>query len=150
LHGSRHSSPYQNWRLWRNLKDWIFAVFIRLSAMLLEMLQGKIHQGAVTACRVDYEGSLTVDIDLIEQAGLRIHQKIQLLNINNGERIETYLIEGERGKREIIVNGAAARLFYRGDRVIIAGYALLDAKELVGFKPQVIVLNQANEIVERH
>jgi aspartate 1-decarboxylase len=118
--------------------------------MLLEMLQGKIHQGSVTACRLDYEGSLTVDLDFIEQAGLRVHQKIQLLNITNGERIETYLIEGERGKREIIVNGAAARLFYKGDRVIVAGYALFDAKELVGFKPRVIVLNEENQIIDRH
>ena len=64
--------------------------------MLVEMLQGKIHRASVTDCRLDYEGSLTVDDDLIEQAGLRVYQKVQVLNINNGQRIETYLISGER------------------------------------------------------
>jgi len=118
--------------------------------MLIEMLQGKIHRAVVTDCRIDYEGSLSVDPELIEQAGLRPYQKIQLLNINNGQRIETYLIEGPRGEREVIVNGAAARLFHRGDRVIVAGYALLDAKELAGHKPKVIVLDDQNQIAERH
>jgi aspartate 1-decarboxylase len=118
--------------------------------MLIEMLQGKIHRGAVTECRLDYEGSLTVDIDFIEQAGLRVHQKIQLLNLNNAQRIETYLIEGQRGKREIIVNGAAARLFYKGDRVIIVGYAHYETQELKNHKPKVVVLNEQNQIIETH
>ena len=118
--------------------------------MLIEMLQGKIHRAAVTDCRIDYEGSLTVDPDLIAESGLRPYQKIQLLNITNGQRIETYLIEGRRGEREIAVNGAAARLFHKGDRVIVAGYAMLDAKELVGHKPKVVVLDEHNQIIDRH
>ena len=118
--------------------------------MLIEMLLGKIHRGAVTECRLEYEGSLTVDRDLIEQAGLRIHQKVQVLNLNNAQRIETYLIEGPRGSGQIAVNGAAARLFYKGDRVIVAGFALLDAAELNGFQPRVIVLNEQNEVLETH
>jgi aspartate 1-decarboxylase len=117
--------------------------------MLIEMLQGKIHHGAVVDCRIDYEGSLTVDSELIELAGLRPYQKIQLLNINNGQRIETYLIEGAPGEREIIVNGAAARLFQKGDRVIICGYALLEAKELSGHKPKVVVLDENNRPLRR-
>jgi aspartate 1-decarboxylase len=118
--------------------------------MLIEMLQGKIHRAAVTDCRIDYEGSLSVDPELIELAGLRPYQKIQLLNINNGQRIETYLIEGQRGERKIVVNGAAARLFYKGDRVIIAGYAHYEAKELAGHKPKVVVLNEHNQVVDQH
>jgi aspartate 1-decarboxylase len=118
--------------------------------MLIEMLQGKIHRAAVTDCRIDYEGSLTVDPELIDACGLRPYQKIQLLNINNGQRIETYLIEGHRGERELIVNGAAARLFHKGDRVIVAGYALLDPKELTGHKPQVVVLDEHNRVVDQH
>lgn len=118
--------------------------------MWIEMLQGKLHRGAVVDCRIDYEGSLTVDTELIEAAGLRPYQKIQLLNINNGQRIETYLIEGEPGKREIIVNGAAARLFHKGDRVIVCGYGLYDPKELAGHKPKVVVLDERNRIVEQH
>jgi aspartate 1-decarboxylase len=118
--------------------------------MLVEMLQGKIHRASVTDCRLDYEGSLTVDDDLIEQAGLRVYQKVQVLNINNGQRIETYLISGERGKRQIIVNGAAARLMYKGDRVIICGYGLYNEEELKTFKPKVVVLDHENHIIERH
>jgi aspartate 1-decarboxylase len=118
--------------------------------MLMEMLQGKLHQATVTACHLEYSGSLTVDLDLIEAAGLREFQKIQLLNINNGERIETYLIAGTRGQREMIVNGAAARLFYRGDRIIVAGFALYSEEELARYAPRVIVLNEHNEIVSRH
>jgi aspartate 1-decarboxylase len=118
--------------------------------MLIEMLQGKLHRGAVSDCRIDYEGSLTVDPELIEEAGLRPYQKIQVLNINNGQRIETYLIEGEPGKREIAVNGAAARLFYTGDRVIVCGYGLYDPKELANHKPKVVVLDERNQIIDRH
>lgn len=115
--------------------------------MLREMLIGKLHRGAVTTCRIDYEGSLTVDLDLIEAAGMLVHQKIQVLDINNGQRIETYLIPGERGKREIQVNGAAARLFYKGDRVIVCAYGLLDEAECATLKPQVVLLDETNRIV---
>ena len=116
--------------------------------MLREMLQGKLHRAAVTACRLDYSGSLTVDIELIERVGLLVHQKIQVLNCNNGYRLETYLIAGERGKREIQVNGAAARHAYPGDRIIVAGFALYDQSELAGYAPKVLVLNERNEVVE--
>src|SRR3954467_11919680 len=118
--------------------------------MFREMLQGKLHRGVVTACRIDYEGSLTVDLDLIERIGLVVNQKIQLLNISNGNRLETYLIAGERGKREIIVNGAAARLNQPGDRVIVAGYAFYTDAELKDHHPKVLVLNEKNEVVEVH
>ncbi len=118
--------------------------------MLREMLQGKLHRGVVTDVRIDYPGSLTVDLDLIERCGLLIHQKIQLLNITNGVRLETYLIAGARGKREIVVNGAAARLAVVGDRVIVAGYALYSDVELVGHHPKVLVLDERNQVVEEH
>lgn len=118
--------------------------------MLIEMLQGKIHRGVVTDTRIDYEGSLTVDPDLIAASGLREYQKIQLLDITNGQRLETYLITGTRGSREIIVNGAAARLLLKGDRVIVAGYAMYAPEELTAHKPTVIVLDEANRIIDRH
>jgi aspartate 1-decarboxylase len=118
--------------------------------MFMEMLQGKIHRGAVSDCRIDYEGSLTVDPKLIEEAGLRTYQKIQVLNITNGQRIETYLIDGQPGSGEICVNGAAARLFCKGDRVIICGYGFYDPKELAGHKPKVVVLDERNKIIDRH
>ncbi|MEK7415615.1 MAG: aspartate 1-decarboxylase [Planctomycetota bacterium] len=115
--------------------------------MQREMLIGKLHRGTVTECRLDYEGSLTVDEDLIDAAGMLVHQKIQVLDIMNGARIETYLIPGARGKREIAVNGAAARLFYRGDRVIICAYAMLDETEARAFKPKVVLLDDKNRVV---
>ncbi|MBA3708292.1 MAG: aspartate 1-decarboxylase [Planctomycetes bacterium] len=116
--------------------------------MLREMLQGKLHRAAITACRLEYAGSLTVDLDLIERVGLLVHQKIQLLNCNNGNRLETYLIAGERGKREFIVNGAAARLNYVGDRVIVAAFAIYSDDELKTYHPKVLVLNERNEVVD--
>ena len=115
--------------------------------MLREMLQGKLHHAVVTDCRLDYPGSLTVDLDLIESCGLLVHQKIQLLNCHNGYRLETYLIAGERGKRQITVNGAAARHAQKGDVVIVAGFALYDESEVTGHEPKVLVLNASNEVV---
>jgi aspartate 1-decarboxylase len=115
--------------------------------MLREMLVGKLHRGVVTACRIDYEGSLTVDEDLIDRAGMLVHQKVQVLDISNGARIETYLIPGRRGSREIQVNGAAARLFYQGDRVIVCAYALLEDAAARALKPQVVLLDEQNRIV---
>ncbi len=115
--------------------------------MLREMLQGKLHHASVTDCRIDYPGSLTVDLDLIERCGLLVHQKIQLLNCHNGYRLETYLIAGERGKGQIIVNGAAARHAQKGDVVIVAGFALYDPREIVGHEPKVLVLNNLNQVI---
>ena len=115
--------------------------------MLREMLIGKLHRGTITECRLDYEGSLTVDEDLIDAAGMLVHQKIQVLDIMNGERIETYLIPGARGQREIKVNGAAARLFYKGDRVIVCAYGLLDESEVRKLKPKVVLLDESNRIM---
>lgn len=117
--------------------------------MLIEMLQGKLHQAVVTDTKLEYMGSLTVDLDLIEQAGMREFQKIQLLNINNGSRLETYLLAGRRGSRELIVNGAAARHAHPGDRVIVAAFGLYDPKELVDHKPIVLLLDRENRVIDR-
>ncbi|NRA37973.1 MAG: aspartate 1-decarboxylase [Planctomycetes bacterium] len=116
--------------------------------MLREMLGGKIHHGTVTDTKLTYAGSLTVDLDLIDRAGMVPYQKIQLVNSNNANRLETYLIPGERGKKEIIVNGAAARLAYVGDTVIIIAYVMVDEQELQSLKPKVIILGEGNQIVE--
>ncbi|HAT09309.1 MAG TPA: aspartate 1-decarboxylase [Planctomycetes bacterium] len=112
--------------------------------MLREMLIGKLHRGSVTECRIDYEGSLTVDQDLIDAAGMLLHQKVQVLDIDNGARIETYLIAGERGSRHIMVNGAAARLFHKGDRVIVCAYGICDETEARTLVPKVVLLDAAN------
>jgi aspartate 1-decarboxylase len=118
--------------------------------MFREMLQGKLHRAVVTGCRIDYMGSLTVDLDLIERCGLLVHQKIQLLNVTTGARLETYLIDGRRGSGELIVNGAAARLAQPGDRVIVAGFAFYTDAELAGHHPKVLVLDDKNRVIEEH
>jgi aspartate 1-decarboxylase len=115
--------------------------------MFREMLQGKLHRATVTACRLEYNGSLTVDLDLMERAGMREFQKIQVLNCNNGYRLETYLIAGERGSGEIVVNGAAARHAYPGDIVIVAAFAFYTDAEIATYKPQVLVLDGKNRVV---
>jgi aspartate 1-decarboxylase len=115
--------------------------------MLRDMMIGKLHRGAVTGCELEYPGSLTVDIELIERAGMLVHQRIQLLNSNNGYRLETYLIPGERGKRQIIVNGAAARHAQPGDRVIIVAYGLLDETEIRTLTPKVVALDERNQVI---
>ena len=115
--------------------------------MLREMLIGKLHRGSVTECRIDYEGSLTVDQDLIDAAGMLVHQKVQVLDIDNGARIETYLIPGARGSRQIQVNGAAARLFHKGDRVIVCAFGLMDDAEARAVQPKVILLDANNHRV---
>ena len=118
--------------------------------MQREMLQGKLHRACVSECHLDYPGSLTVDVELLEAANILVGQKIQVVNLNNGSPLETYTIPGERGKRQIIVNGAAARLAQPGDRIIIIAYALYDEAELADYRSQTIVLDEHNEIIERH
>lgn len=117
--------------------------------MQIELLIGKLHQATVTQSDLNYQGSITIDEDLIEAAGFAIHQKVDIYNINTGGRFHTYVIRGQRGRREICLNGAAARLVQTGDRVIIAGYGLFEAKEAARHEPQVILLNDKNEIIGR-
>lgn len=118
--------------------------------MLLEMLLGKLHRASVTGTRIDYEGSIAVDARLIKKAGLREHLKVAVYNIANGARFETYLVNGKPGGREVVVMGAAARLVMPGDRVIIAGFALVEGTELDGWKPTVVGLDNTNRVVSTH
>lgn len=118
--------------------------------MFRHMLLAKLHRGAVTDCHLDYAGSLTVDPDLLDQAGMLVHEKIQVVNINNGARFETYLIPGRRGSRDIVVNGAAARLCQTGDRVIVLTYASIDERELDSYKPRILVLDADNRVIDQH
>jgi len=114
--------------------------------MMRYMLKSKIHRATVTAADLNYEGSLTVDRDLMDAAGLVAFEKVKVYNINNGERFDTYVIEGERGSRVIGLNGAAARKGLVGDLIIIASYCLVDESELAGFSPKVVLLGSGNRI----
>jgi len=106
--------------------------------MFLEIMKSKIHRALVTEANLNYIGSVTIDQDLIDAAGLYSNEKVAIVNINNGERIETYVIKGERGSGKIGINGAAARKFSAGDLVIIMSYALMTPQEAETFKPSVV------------
>lgn len=106
--------------------------------MLIEVLKSKIHRVRVTQANLNYVGSITIDDDLMDAAGMIEGEKVQILDINNGERLETYIIKGERGSGCICLNGAAARKVQVDDLVIIVSYALMDFEEAKQFKPSVI------------
>lgn len=106
--------------------------------MLIEVLKSKIHRVRVTQANLNYVGSITIDEDLMDAAGMIEGEKVQILDINNGERLETYIIKGERGTGCICLNGAAARKVQVDDLVIIVSYALMDFEEAKEFKPSVI------------
>lgn len=115
--------------------------------MLLTMFKGKLHRAVVTQADLNYVGSVTIDSELLRKAGILPGERVQIVNLNNGERLETYTIAGEVGSGIVCINGAAARLVQVGDRVIIIAYAMMDEKEAKTFKPNVLVLNEKNEIV---
>jgi aspartate 1-decarboxylase len=114
--------------------------------MQREVLRGKIHRATVTEANLEYEGSLTVDADLLEAAGLAPYERIDVYDITNGSRFSTYLIEGPRGSGVVCVNGAAAHLAKQGDRVIITGYGLATAAELKGYRPRIVLVDEGNHI----
>ena len=114
--------------------------------MEIEMLKGKIHRATVTQAELDYVGSITVDEALLGAAGIREYQKVQVVNINNGNRIETYTIAGEKDSGVICLNGAAARHFSPNDLVIIMAYASYNEKDLEKYSPKVVFVDDENKI----
>jgi aspartate 1-decarboxylase len=114
--------------------------------MLLTIHKSKIHRGVITEANLNYVGSITIDQDLMEAANLYEGEKVQIVNNNNGERIETYVIPGERGSGVICLNGAAARRAEVGDVVIIISYALMTPEEAVEFQPTVVFPDEKNQI----
>lgn len=120
--------------------------------MVLTMLKGKIHRAVVTQAELDYVGSITIDTELMDAAGILEYEKVQIVDINNGERFETYTIAGERGSGVVCLNGAAARCVQRGDRVIIMAYCELDENEARSHRPKVVFVDENNTIssVERY
>ena len=116
--------------------------------MTLTMLHSKIHRATVTDANLNYVGSITIDRELIKSARMRIGQKVDIVNVNNGERFSTYIIAGEAGQREICLNGAAARKVHIGDRVIIIAYAQMSEDEADHFLPQIVILDDHNRIAQ--
>jgi len=112
--------------------------------MMIEMLKSKLHCVRVTEANLNYIGSITIDEDLMDAANMIAGEKVQIVDNNNGERFETYIIKGERGSGQICLNGAAARKVQPGDIVIIMSYALMDFEEAKKFKPTVVFPDPAN------
>lgn len=115
--------------------------------MLLNMLKGKIHRAVVTQAELDYVGSITIDEDLMEASGIHEYERVQVVDVDNGHRLETYAITGERGSGVICLNGAAARLVHTGDKVIIMAYALMMPEEADISLPKVVFVDEHNPIV---
>lgn len=110
------------------------------------MCKSKIHHGTLTGADLHYEGSLTLDRDLMDAADLLPYERVQVVNLNTGSRLETYVIEGARGSGTIQLNGAAARLGAVGDRVIVMSYAEYEEAELAGFEPRVVFVDEHNRV----
>lgn len=116
--------------------------------MFLNMFKGKIHRATVTEANLNYVGSITIDRTLMDAAGILPGERVQIVNNNNGARLETYVIEGERDSGVICLNGAAARHVHPGDNVIIIAYCWLDSEEVKTFKPKVVFVDKHNRVVE--
>lgn len=116
--------------------------------MFRTMMKAKIHRARVTEANLNYVGSITIDTYILEQVGILPHEKVQIVNNNNGARLETYVIPGERHSGVICLNGAAARLVQKDDVVIIVSYAMLSEEELADFKPKIALMNEDNTVQE--
>ncbi|PWB75299.1 aspartate 1-decarboxylase [candidate division GN15 bacterium] len=112
--------------------------------MLIQVLKSKIHRATITDANLNYVGSITIDAELIKLAGLRPWEKVEVANINNGERLETYVIEGPARSGIIQLNGAAARKGQKGDLVIILAYGLIDQGQAAGYEPMIVHVDAHN------
>ena len=116
--------------------------------MFRNMMNGKIHRATVTEANLNYVGSITIDEDLLDAVGMIANEKVQIVNNNNGARLETYIIPGERGSGVVCLNGAAARLVQKGDIVIIISYALVAEEKVAAHQPKVAIMDENNRIKE--
>ncbi|MDE6384904.1 MAG: aspartate 1-decarboxylase [Eubacterium sp.] len=115
--------------------------------MLVNILKGKIHRATVTQAELDYVGSITVDEELLEASGINEYELVQVVNINNGSRFETYTIAGEKGSGLICLNGAAARQAQTGDKIIIMAYAMMTEEEIKKYPPSIVFVDDENKII---
>jgi len=116
--------------------------------MLLTLLRAKIHRATVTNANLDYEGSVTVDTDLLKAAGILLYESVDIYDITNGARLRTYTIPGEPGSGTVCINGAAAHLVEEGDRVILAAYAQMTPEEARAHRPRVVLVDGENRILK--
>ena len=116
--------------------------------MTITMLKAKIHRATVTQAELDYVGSITVDMDLLEQAGILEYEKVQIVDVNNGSRFETSTIAGERGSGVMCLNGAAARMVQTGDKIILMAYAQVTPEEASELRPTVLFVDEKNKVTK--
>ena len=116
--------------------------------MTFDMSYSKIHRATVTDANLNYVGSITIDSDLLDASSLRVGQKVEIVNVNNGERFSTYVIKGEAGSKDMCLNGAAARKVEIGDKIIVIAYASYNEDELNSYKPIVVHVDDLNNITE--
>lgn len=114
--------------------------------MTIDMLYSKIHRATVSDANLNYVGSITIDEELMQAAALRVGQKVDIVNINNGERFQTYVIKGKAGSKDMCLNGAAARKVQIGDKIIVIAYASYSESELENYKPIVVLVDEKNNI----
>ncbi len=117
--------------------------------MLLEFLHSKIHRATVTDANLNYVGSITIDETLLKAANIKEWQKVEILDVNNGERFQTYVIKGKADSGQICLNGAAARKVQPGDKVIIVTYGRFKEEEIKDFKPTIVIVDDNNKIIEQ-
>jgi aspartate 1-decarboxylase len=117
--------------------------------MWIELLKSKIHRATVTDANLNYEGSITIDTVLIDAAKLMVNEKVAIVNNNNGERFETYVIPGKRGTGIVCLNGAAARKVQKGDIIIIMSYALMTPEEASNFEPTIVNLTDSTNLLKK-
>jgi len=115
--------------------------------VLVKFLKSKIHRACVTDANLDYEGSISIDENLMRAANLKTYEKVHVLDITNGNRVETYVIKAPSGSKAICINGAAAHLIHPNDRIIILSYCILNDGEVAEFKPTIVKVNDNNKII---
>ena len=118
--------------------------------MNITMLYSKLHRATVTDANLNYVGSITVDQNLLDAVNMRVGQKIDTVNVNNGERFSTYIIKGKRGLKEICLNGAAARKVHIGDKIIVVAYASYTEDDLKSYEPIVVHVDDNNDIIKKN
>ena len=116
--------------------------------MLISLLKSKIHRATATDARIDYAGSITIDKILMKEAGILPNEKVLVASINTGNRLETYVIEGKKNSGEICLNGAAAKVIGKGEKIIIMSFCLVDIKEIKDFKPKIVHVGEGNNIIK--
>ena len=116
--------------------------------MYYTILKSKIQGAKVTQSNLEYSGSITIDSDILDASNIIPNEKVQVVNLDNGSRLETYVIEGEKGSGIVAMNGGAARYALVGDRLLIMSYVLLERKDVVGYKPKIIFLDDKNKLIK--